>query len=76
MSKYFKRHEDNSTLIYPEDIFFIRKTIEEKYGSLTCSNHKLDDLWRDFSDTYSAGFLDPNENLIEEFTNWLESQED
>lgn len=76
MSKYFKRYEDNSTLIYPEDIAFIRKIIEEQYGVLSCSNRKLDDLWRDFSDTYSAGFLDPNEKLIEYFTFWLESHED
>lgn len=76
MSKYFKRYEDNRTLTYPEDVFFIRNTIEEEYGTLTCSNHKLEDLWRDFSDTYDTGFLYPNESLIEEFTCWLESQED
>ena len=76
MSKYFKRYEDNSTLTYPEDISFIRKTIKEKYGTLTCSNYKLEDLWRDFSETYSAGFLDPDEYFIKEFVYWLELQED
>lgn len=73
MSIYLKRYEDNSTLTYPEDIFFIRKVIEEKYGTLTCSNHKLEELWRDFSEEeYAAGFLSPNENFIEEFVYWLE----
>ena len=74
MSKYFKRYEDN-TLTYPEDVSFIRKTIEEKYGILTCSNHKLENLWRKFSNTYEAGFLIPSEELIEHFIYWLEEQE-
>ena len=75
MNKYFK-YEDNSTLTYPEEITFIRKTIEGQYGILNCYNHELEDLWRDFSDTYAAGFLIPNENLIKEFIDWLELQED
>ena len=76
MSKYFKWYEDNRILTYPKDILFIRNTIEEKYGTLTCSNHKLEDLWKDFRDTYLAWYLESFMDLIEEFTYWLESQEE
>lgn len=77
MSKYFKpyiKHEEDPT--YPEDIKYIRAEIEAFYGTVECSNLKLGELWRDFSDKIcSASFLYPNTTLIKEFVSWLETQD-
>ena len=77
MSRYFKPyHKNEEDPTYPEDVKRIRKGLESAYGVVKCSNAKLGELWRDFSDTYSAGFLGPNDQLIEEFARWLEEEDD
>jgi len=76
MSKYFILYETDSTLEYPEDIDFIKKVIESKYGKFNCSDIIIDKLWRDFSEEeYDAGFLDPDGMFIEDFVKWLKEQE-
>ena len=76
MSKYFKPYPKNEEdPLYPEDIRHIRAEIEALYGKVKCSNKKLGELWRDFSDdVYDAYFLDANPMLILEFVRWLEAQ--
>lgn len=70
MSCDFKRFEEDPT--YPEDVKFIRKELE-KSGTVYCSNKRLGELWRDFSDRlYDAGFLHPEPEFIEEFINFLD----
>ena len=77
MSKYFipyiKEEQDPT---YPEDVRYIRAEISALYGTLDCSNKKLGELWRDFSDRFDAGFLNPNAELIEEFVEWLDIHDD
>ena len=76
MSKYFIPYQQDPVLEYPEDIDFIKKVVESKYGKFNCSDAMIDKLWRDFSEEeYEAGFLDPNEMFIEQFIYWLEKQE-
>ena len=77
MSRYFIpyiREEEDPT--YPEDVKYIRAEILASYGTLDCSNKKLGELWRDFSDRYDAGFLSPSSVLIEEFVGWLDRHDD
>lgn len=78
MSRYFKpyHNEEAEDPTYPEEVKCIRAGLESTHGTVECSNAKLGELWRDFSDTYySAGFMDPNAYLISEFASWLEAQE-
>ncbi len=75
MSKYFTPY-DNRKPRYPEDAKLIRETITSEHGTLTCSDYKLEQLWEDFSGTYEAGHLNPDDFWIEKFINWLELQED
>ena len=77
MSRYFKPYDRSEDPNYPEDVRHIRLEIESKYGTLTCSNRKLGELWRNFSEeAYSAGFLDPNDKFIKEFSIWLQKSDD
>lgn len=76
MSKYFKPYNTEEDPLYPEDVKHIRVEIESKYGTLDCSNKKLGELWRDFSDDiYFAGFVNPSDDTIKEFTDWLRGEE-
>ena len=77
MSKYFKPYEENEEdPIYPEDVKRIRQAIECSFGKFDCSNRKIGELWRDFSEEcYSAGFLMPSWEPIKEFVEWLNRQE-
>ena len=70
MSKYFTRNI-NSELKYPEEIKYIREYMEQ-YGKINCSDNKLDELWRDYSNCYSAIFLIPSEELINGFMDYLD----
>ena len=74
MSKYFIPY-DNRKPRYPEDAKLIRKIIISEYGTLTCSDYKLEQLWEDFSDTYDAGHLNPDDFWIERFVDWLERED-
>ena len=75
MSKYFKPYNTEEDPTYPEDVRYIRTELESEYGTVECSNLKLGELWRDFSDTYHASFLNPDDQFIKEFASWLEAQE-
>ena len=78
MSRYFKPYynkDEEEDPTYPEDVKYIRAELESVHGTLECSNKKLGELWRDFSDTYHACFLNPDNLFIKEFASWLEAQE-
>ena len=77
MSRYFKPYEKNEDdPIYPEDVRMIRRTIENGFGKFDCTNRKIGELWRDFSEEcYGAGFLMPSWEPIKEFVEWLKRQE-
>lgn len=50
--------------------------MESKYGILDCSDYKLEDLWRDYSDEmWCAGFMSPDEAIVESFADWLDVKE-
>lgn len=71
----FKRYE-NFTSHYPEDLKQIRNYLEQ-IGILNCTDKKLDNLWRYFSDDkYSASWLDPTDDSLEHFAYWLEKYEE
>lgn len=55
---------------YPDAMECIIEYIEG-HGKLNVSYSYLEKLWEDFSDTYAAGFLEPNTNFLEEFVQWL-----
>lgn len=67
MGKYFKFY---SAAEYPE-LNFIREHLG-KLGKLYCTDGELYDLWCKFSEeNYSAGFMIPDEQIIDEFAEWL-----
>ena len=75
MSRYFRPYNNEQDPTYPEDVKYIRAELESMYGTVECSNKKLGELWRDFSGTYSAQFLDPSAYFIAEFASWLVAEE-
>lgn len=78
MSRYFKPYEENEDdPIYPKNVKMIRHNIENSFGKFDCTNRKIGELWRDFSEEkYSASFLIPEWHFIKEFVEWLKEQED
>lgn len=76
MSRYFTPYCIEEDPTYPVEVKYIRNELESKYGTVECSNKKLGDLWRDFSDTYSASFLIPDARFVSEFARWLEAKND
>lgn len=77
MSRYFKPYEENEDdPTYPEDVKIIRHTIENSFGKFDCTNCKIGELWRDFSEDYHASFLAPDWDFIKEFVEWLKRQEE
>ena len=70
----FQRYE-HADIFYPEDLKRIRSYLE-KIGTLNCTDKKLDSLWCKFSEEeYCAGWLNPHDDLLEHFADWLEEYE-
>ena len=72
MSKYFKFNQ-TFQLKYPEDVATIRKYLENK-GQVDCTDKELEDLWYEFSETWSAGWLNPcdgDDGTLAPFADWL-----
>lgn len=60
---------------YPEDMQKILSYLNE-HGTIKCPNSKIEQLYREFSDTYGAGWIEPSEERIEEFARWLNDETD
>lgn len=75
MSLYIRKdYVFNET--YPEDLDYIWEYLN-KYGFPLFHRNKLEKMWRHFSDEkYSAGFMTPNDDIIQEFIDWLEDQDE
>lgn len=56
----------------PDDM---KKIIDflERNGRILVSHHEIEILWREFSETHCAGWLIVNDDLLERFADWLES---
>ena len=76
MSKYFIPYNKAEDPTYPEEVKYIREVVESKYGKFNCTNAKIGDLWRDFSNEYDACFLHPSDEWIERFAEWLGYEDD
>ena len=66
MSQYYTRHH----LRYAEYVKKIAAYLNER-GDLRCGLNKLEELWEEFSDEYSAGFLIPDDEFLYQFERWL-----
>ena len=71
IDKFLGRGEQESVR-YPHDIAELKKNIPEL---MLVSDIKVESIYGDFSEEYSAGWLILDENRIEEFRNWLYSRE-
>lgn len=57
---------------YPEDMAAILSYLTQN-GTLLCTEETVERLYRDFSDEkYCAGWMGVDEELLEEFANWLD----
>lgn len=74
MSKYFELKKEIE-FNHPNDM---KKIIEylETVGTIHCTHKKLESLWYDFSETYSAGWLNPDDELLSDFATWLDDYEE
>lgn len=60
---------------YPEDMQEILNYLAEN-GTLLCSEETVETKYREFSDEkYCAGWMSVDEELLEEFANWLAEEE-
>lgn len=59
---------------YPESAKKIIAYVRNR-GLLFISEISVERLWEDFSDIYSAGYLNPNEQFLEEFVDYLDNIE-
>lgn len=68
MKAYIKNSVNNFD--HPEDM---RKILEylNKNGKLNVSNKVVENLYREFSDRYAAGWLCIDEELLEEFADYI-----
>ena len=71
--EFFKKKEEPK---YPKEVKQIRAGLE-KLGTVSCTDAELGQAWRDFSDEcYCAGFLNPDNESIKYFAEWLDRDED
>ena len=68
MKAYIKN--TNYTFYYPEDMKKILDYLN-KNGKLNVSDKTVENLYCDFSDRYAAGWLCVNEELLEEFADYI-----
>lgn len=68
--KVYTRNRAES-FAYPEDMAKIMAYLEAN-GILRVNAKTVERLYRDFSDTYAAGWMSVNDDLLEEFADWLE----
>lgn len=72
--KFKRSHEEECYIQYPEDVKKIREYLEE-IGTLEATDVEIDDYWGLYSDEkFCAGWMGVNEDLLDMFADWLESQ--
>lgn len=74
MSKYFRFNEPPIELYNAEDIAKIRKYLEQ-VGELNCSDKQLEVFWDEFSDSWSASWLNVDDVTLSRFSYWLADYE-
>ena len=61
---------------YPEDMKLILNYLNE-HGTILTSELTIERLYREFSDLkYCAGWMGVNEQMLEEFEDWLENYDE
>ena len=71
--KFFNKKEEPR---YPEDVKYIRAELE-KLGEVNGTDYEIGQAWRDFSEEcYCASFLNPDNESIKYFAEWLDRNED
>ena len=59
---------------YPDDMAKIMAYLTE-HGQVNVHPKTIERLYRNFSDTYAAGWMDVDDDRLEEFANWLSEVE-
>lgn len=68
--KVYKRH-DKYNFAYPDDMEKILNYLR-KHGEILANDSTIESLYYDFSDEkYDAGWMGVNEQMLEEFEDWL-----
>lgn len=72
--KFKRKHEEECYIQYPDDVKKIREYLE-KIGELEAADAEIDNYWSLYSDErFCAGWMGVNEDLLDKFADWLESQ--
>ena len=72
--KFKRKHEEECYIQYPDDVKKIREYLA-KIGNLDAADEEIDNYWSQYSDEkFCAGWMGVNENLLDGFADWLESQ--
>ena len=65
MAKIYRKFE------YPEDVVKILKYLNS-HGAVMCTETTVVNMYRQFSDEcYDAQWLNPDDDILEHFSNWL-----
>lgn len=69
--RVYKKHE-SSSFTYPDEMKHILDYLDE-HGTLFVSGATIEKLYYEFSeDRYSASWICVDDDVLEEFANWLE----
>lgn len=72
--KFKRKQKEDYCIQYPEDVKKIREYLE-KIGELEATDAEIDNYWSLYSEErFCAGWMDVNEDLLDMFADWLESQ--
>lgn len=72
--KFKRKQKEDYYIQHPEDVKKIREYLA-KIGTLEATDAEIDDYWSQYSDEkFCAGWMGVNEDLLDGFADWLESQ--
>ena len=72
--KFKRKQEEDCYIQHPEDVKKIREYLA-KIGTLEATDAEIGDYWGLYSDEkFCAGWMGVNEDLLDMFADWLESQ--
>ena len=75
MRVYKRTQKWEAHYTYPDDMHWIMEYLTMN-GELRVNGYTIEALYRDFSEEkYSAGWMDVNENTLDEFADWLDGVE-
>lgn len=78
MGRYFKKTNIEEVSSYNLEAILLIMSYLKEHGNVSkdLTYYRLEILWSDWSEyKYCASFMNPNEELMEEFADWLDGKD-